>query len=130
MPILIFSDEHRKILETCDVFQVEAPPLVLLLIEGLLVFEDADEPRSLDAKYIWVHGGRMEIGTERKPYEGRATVTLHGDRFRFEDGHIETGDVEIPHLGAKGLVVTPMRTYEFLGCCRTCTAFTGQAWEY
>ena len=67
----------------------------LVLVQGLLVVDHRD--LSLDAHYIWVHGGEMEIGREDEPHPARVTVTLKGTRF---------GSVEIPFVGAKVLAVS------------------------
>lgn len=70
------------------------PRLFLLLIQGLLVFDRQD--LNLDASYILVHGGTLEVGTESEPFEHQATITLHGDRRK---------SVELPAVGAKVLAV-------------------------
>jgi hypothetical protein len=67
----------------------------LVLVQGLLVFDHRD--LSLDAHYIWVHGGELEIGREDEPHPARVTVTLKGDRWK---------SVEIPFIGAKVLAVS------------------------
>jgi hypothetical protein len=67
----------------------------LLLIRGMLVFDRKD--LTLNASYIYVSGGRLEIGTEADPFTNNAVITLHGDRWK---------DVEIPNLGSKVLAVT------------------------
>jgi hypothetical protein len=56
------------------------PVLSSLLIEGSLYF-DVNKDITLDAVYIFVKGGIMQIGTHEEPYEKKATITLHGDRF-------------------------------------------------
>jgi hypothetical protein len=38
----------------------------------------------------------LKIGTEEEPFEHRAVVTVHGDRYK---------DIEIPQIGAKCLAV-------------------------
>jgi len=70
---------------------VSPPELFLLLVQGELVFDRRDG-LSLDATYIIVHGGVLEIGTEEEPYLNDATITLHGDRLL---------NVHVPHLGVK-----------------------------
>jgi hypothetical protein len=73
---------------------VSPPKLFLFLIEGEVIFDRRD--LTLDATYVWVHGGTLEIGTEAEPFVNKATVTLHGDRWK---------DIELPHIGAKVLAV-------------------------
>ena len=75
-----------------DVF---TPVLSVLAIEGALYF-DPNRPVSLDAYYVFVNGGLMQVGTAEKPYTGHATITLHGDRYNT---------IEIPNIGAKCLAV-------------------------
>ena len=70
------------------------PPLNLILIEGELIFEDSLDI-SLQAKYIVVNGGYMQIGTEENPFLHKATITLYGNIL----------DPEIPLYGAKVLAV-------------------------
>eukprot|EP00434_Breviolum_minutum_P005712 symbB.v1.2.005032.t1/scaffold290.1/size238918/2 len=61
----------------------------------VLVFDDKDI--HLQATYIWVKGGTMEIGTEAKPFLHRALITLHGQKY-------ET--IRLPVLGGKVLGVS------------------------
>lgn len=73
----------------------ESPPqLSVLLVLGMLVFDRKN--LNLDASYILVQGGVMEIGTEDDPFLHTATITLHGDRRK---------NVELPFIGAKVLAV-------------------------
>jgi hypothetical protein len=73
----------------------ESPPrLSVLLVLGALVFDRKNI--NLDASYILVQGGLMEIGTEDEPFEQQVTITLHGDRRK---------SVELPFIGAKVLAV-------------------------
>jgi len=74
---------------------VSPPRLFLFLIEGEVIFDRRD--LTLDATYVWVNGGRLEVGTEAEPFLHRATITLHGDRWK---------DVELPGIGSKVLAVT------------------------
>ena len=55
---------------------------------------------NFNASYIFVLGGKLEIGTEAQPLLNKVTVTLHGDRLT---------SVEIPGVGAKtiGVMNTP-----------------------
>ena len=59
---------------------VNTPVLSALLIEGSLYF-DTERDVTLDAYYIFVKGGIMQVGTHEHPYERNATITLHGDRY-------------------------------------------------
>ena len=45
---------------------VQRLPLGLVLVQGLLVVDH--KPLTIDAKYIWVHGGAFEIGLEDQPF--------------------------------------------------------------
>ena len=55
---------------------------------------------NFNASYIFVLGGKLEIGTEAQPLLNKVTVTLHGDRLT---------SIEIPGVGAKtiGVMNTP-----------------------
>jgi hypothetical protein len=64
-------------------YDVSAPPLNMLIIEGALVFDDTQD-LTLDASYIFVKNGTMRIGTEAEPHQHKAVVTLHGNRRSFE----------------------------------------------
>ncbi len=74
---------------------VSPPRLFLLLVQGTLVFDRQD--LSMNASYIFVNGGKMQIGTEEEPFLNKVVITLHGDRV---------ADVEIPHVGSKVLAVS------------------------
>ena len=58
---------------------VNTPVLSAVLVEGALYF-DTEKDLTLDAGYIFVKGGLMQIGTADKPFEKQVTITLHGDR--------------------------------------------------
>lgn len=75
---------------------ISPPRLFLFLVQGELVF-DRQDGLELHASYIWVQGGKFEIGTEAEPFLNRATITLYGDRWN---------SVSIPHLGAKVFAVS------------------------
>ena len=75
---------------------VSPPRLFLVLVQGDLVFDRRD--LAFDASYIFVHGGRFEVGTEALPFTNKLTITLHGDRRE---------SIEIPEVGAKMLAVMP-----------------------
>lgn len=49
------------------------------MIEGSLIIDDKPG-LTLDAHYIFVHGGLLQIGTEEEPYQNDILITLHGDR--------------------------------------------------
>ena len=71
------------------------PILVFLLVQGALYF-DRTKDISVDAYYIFVLGGYMEIGTEEEPFERSVVITLHGDRYQT---------LEVPPIGSKCLAV-------------------------
>jgi hypothetical protein len=48
-------------------------------VEGALLFEDSNTPRTFDCYLIMNNGGYIEMGTEENPYMGDLTVTMHGD---------------------------------------------------
>ena len=73
---------------------IDPPQLAILVVEGDLVFDRRDG--AFDAKFIFVFGGHLEIGTEAEPFLNNLVITLHGSR---------AGDAELPDIGAKGLIV-------------------------
>eukprot|EP00040_Diaphanoeca_grandis_P004673 m.29668 g.29668 ORF g.29668 m.29668 type:complete len:4542 (+) comp16144_c0_seq1:223-13848(+) len=73
---------------------VQPPKLFVLLVHGMMVFDRMD--LNLDASYILVQGGHLEIGTEDEPFLNTTTITLHGDRLK---------SIELPFVGAKMLAV-------------------------
>jgi hypothetical protein len=75
---------------------VDTPILKFLLIQGQLYLDSAKPSISIDAYYIFVYGGLLQIGTASQPYESQVTITLHGKRF---------GEIEVPEIGSKCLVV-------------------------
>jgi len=60
---------------------VDSTPLLMaIIVEGsLLIQPDADpmHERTLDAKYIFVNLGKLEVGTEEFPYTSKITITMH-----------------------------------------------------
>ena len=68
----------------------DTPVLNLILIEGALIFED-EQDMHLQAKYIFINNGKLQIGTEDNPFSHNAIITLHGN----------VRDPEIPIYGAK-----------------------------
>ncbi|CAL1172079.1 unnamed protein product [Cladocopium goreaui] len=73
----------------------DTPVLLILTVEGVLVFDNKDI--HLQATYIWVKGGTMEIGTEQKPFLHRALITLHGQKY---------STIRLPVIGGKVLAVS------------------------
>ena len=59
---------------------VSPPPLYAIIVEGTLIFEDIPV-LNLHAWFIMVRYGRLEIGMPDKPYEGKLTITMYGDRY-------------------------------------------------
>jgi len=52
-----------------------------IIVEGTLIFTpetDANHERYFDARYIFLNGGTMEVGTEEHPYTSKLTITMHG----------------------------------------------------
>jgi hypothetical protein len=45
-----------------------------------MVFDSRVPELSLDAQYIFIFGGTLEVGTKSAPFPGKATITLHGAR--------------------------------------------------
>jgi len=74
---------------------INTPILTALIIEGALYF-DRTKNLTLDASYIFINGGLLQVGTAEDPFENHATITLHGDRYKT---------IELPHIGAKVLAV-------------------------
>ena len=84
---------------------VSPPRLFLVLVQGEMRFAGpGDGPANnrdlpfinFNASYIFVLGGKLEIGTEAQPLLNQVTITLHGDRKK---------SIEIPGVGAKTLGV-------------------------
>ena len=80
-------------------YDVSAPRLYMLIIQGEFIFDRAD--LTLDASYIFVMGKQSAfvVGTEDEPFLQQATITLHGSPV----------SKELPLYGAKVLA------------CRECT---------
>ena len=68
---------------------VSPPRFFLLLVEGTLIFDRQD--LHLQAHYILLRGGRLEIGTEQEPFMQNALITLYG----------HPKSTELPTFGAK-----------------------------
>ena len=77
------------------IMDVQPPRLQVILILGVFVFHDSQD-LVLDAEYISVEGGKMEIGTEAEPFRHKATITLHG---------IVKETIGLPGIGGKVLAV-------------------------
>jgi hypothetical protein len=63
---------------------IDASPLLnAVFVEGSLIFvpnpDDASHKRTFDAHYIFVTGGRMELGTADFPYTSRLEITMHSE---------------------------------------------------
>jgi hypothetical protein len=57
---------------------------VIIIVEGSLIFapdSDSTHLRTIDANYIMIYGGYMEVGTEDFPYTSKIQITMHGDRW-------------------------------------------------
>jgi G8 domain len=59
------------------VLDTQTPALKGLTIEGTLAAADTDI--SITSDFVYVKGGRLQIGTAAKPYTKRATITLTGN---------------------------------------------------
>lgn len=61
---------------------MSTPVLSAIIVEGGLYFFSNDEQDiELDAHYIYVDEGRLQIGTEDVPFTSKLTITLHGNKF-------------------------------------------------
>jgi hypothetical protein len=65
------------------------PKLKAVLVQGALIFTpnalDATHQRTFDASYIFVDGGKMELGTADFPYTSKLTITMHS---KIDDPYI------------------------------------------
>lgn len=64
---------------TTILLDVSPPQLEAMVIEGTLIFDELVEDLDLHATYILIRGGTLLIGSEAKPFPGRATIVLHGN---------------------------------------------------
>lgn len=59
-----------------------SPVINAIIVEGSIIFQpvedDPNHHRYFDASYIFVTGGKMEVGTEQFPYTSKITITMHG----------------------------------------------------
>lgn len=79
---------------------ISPPPLFFVLVLGELYFDRRNI--QLEASYINVQGGYMEIGTEDQPFIHNATIVLRGRMGTTPD---------LPVLGAKVLAVTGRQAF-------------------
>jgi len=65
-----------------------SPKLKAVIVQGAIIFspeKDANHQRTFDAHYIFVDGGRMEMGTAEFPYTSKLTMTMHS---KIDDPYI------------------------------------------
>lgn len=67
----------------------DLPRFYLLLIEGSLIFDRKDI--SIEASYILLRGGTLQIGTETEPFTHQVRITMYG----------HPKSMELPTFGAK-----------------------------
>ena len=73
---------------------MDTPVFAVLVIRGELIFDEKD--LTLNAKRILVvDGGKLEVGTESKPFQHKAKIVLHGHQL----------DTRLPIFGTKVLAV-------------------------
>ena len=78
------------------VLDMDTPVLAFLLIKGGTFMFDDEKDIHLQSKFVLItHGGSFMVGTEEKPFEHKATVTIHG--------HVRSK--EIPVYGAKSIAL-------------------------
>ncbi|KAM3135691.1 hypothetical protein pb186bvf_012217 [Paramecium bursaria] len=89
------SDGDSVIVQQGQILIVDmiTPQLVSILVEGTISFADKGSETSLNAKYIIFHNGKLNIGSELRPYQSKATITLRG----------EWEDIQMPGFGNKVL---------------------------
>jgi len=71
------------------------PRLHALVLEGNLTFDPEADELSLLASYIILNGGNLTVGTEERPFLGRAVITLKGG----------PDEIELPVYGSKTIAV-------------------------
>ena len=78
------------------VLDMDTPVLGFLLIKGGTFMFDDEKDIHLQSKFILItHGGSFMVGTEEKPFQHKATITIHG--------HVRSK--EIPVYGAKSIAL-------------------------
>lgn len=56
---------------------VDTPVFSVLVIRGELIFDEKDLTLNAE-KILVVDGGKLQIGTEKKPFQHKAKIVLHG----------------------------------------------------
>ncbi|PZA06570.1 hypothetical protein EWH23_07055 [Meiothermus sp. PNK-Is4] len=85
---------------TTAILDQSPPPLRSLTVEGSLIFDpSAREKLVLQADWIMVHGGRLEIGTAEHPFPGQAEIVLTSNNPQDNLEHMGI------KMGAKALAV-------------------------
>lgn len=80
----------------CVLLDLDPPELGGLVVRGTLRFQD-DGDRTLNAAWVHVQGGALEIGSPNQPFQHRATLTLTDT---------QTGHHAVPGMGTRGLFVS------------------------
>jgi hypothetical protein len=61
----------------------KTPLLNAVIVEGSIIIapneQDENHHRYIDAHYIFINKGYMEVGTEKFPYSSKVTITMHGN---------------------------------------------------
>eukprot|EP00117_Sycon_ciliatum_P037364 scpid335/ scgid27970/ Fibrocystin-L; Polycystic kidney and hepatic disease 1-like protein 1 len=76
------------------ILDAKTPELNIVIVQGDLLFDDSQDVL-LQAKYIFIHGGRVLVGSETHPFQHKAIIRL--------TGHVR--DPELPIYGAKVLAL-------------------------
>ena len=80
---------------------VSPPPLYTIIVEGVIMWEDKSktetnpEPMTFEAWFIMVREGQFKIGSPEEPYEGKLTITMHGNKE----------SKQLPGFGNKSIMV-------------------------
>ena len=75
------AGEDVEILPYMNMILDEVTPILnLVTVNGRLTFLDDKQPIELKAKQVYVRAGELLIGTEKKPFEAQAQITLYGER--------------------------------------------------
>jgi hypothetical protein len=67
----------------------DTPIFKSLEIKGSLTFLNNGTDITLNAGDIWVHEGKLLIGNETHPFEGIATIKLHGNSTNGQFSYFE-----------------------------------------